>query len=130
MRRDEVQSLFERAEKAIRESEGAKILARADVKKLEREHQQLTAKIEPMRERLRAIESKARSMGLGMSTYGDDEGKMRVHDWRMNPSPTRKKFSKLKDQWRIATIGNTADDVREQQRVLREVAKFADAIAD
>lgn len=127
MRRDEVHAIFERVDKQLREADDHRLQDTAAAKRLMRERKSVLAKLAPLKKANEALEERARRMGLSFRTFYGEPERLEVNDSRGAASPARRRFSQLKDQWRIATLGTSAEDVKQQQAVLREVAKLAEA---
>jgi hypothetical protein len=126
MRRDEVHEIFERVDKQIRAADDRQKLETPAAKKLIRARAALLAKIDPLKRANEALEEQARRMGLRFHrSYGEPE-ELVVSDRYGSPSRARKRFLLLRDQYRIATLGSTADDVKQQQAILREIAQLAE----
>jgi uncharacterized coiled-coil DUF342 family protein len=125
MRRDEVHELFERVEKQLRESEDDARLKSAEAVKLQKEYRGVVARMKPLKAERDRITERARRLGISFKDYGDSEGEIYISNRQVKPSKARKQFSTLKDEWRIARLGSTPDDIAQQQRVLRQVAALS-----
>ena len=132
LRRSEVHEIFERIDRQLRDVDLKRRMAAPVAKRLQTERDALAAKLAPLTAAMKRLERRAKALGYDFRDYEYDGQRVgaifpTTSGHSLRPTAAHRRFARLKDEWRIAQMGSTPEDVKQQQRVLREIAKLAEA---
>lgn len=134
MNRFQIANIVETAERVLREEAHAAVLAKPIAKSLEREYRTAQRRVKAAEDARRAVESKAKRVGLQFHTsyYGGGDGggehvKVGVASDRVPLSAKQRRLKELRSELEIARMATGPEAIKEQQAIFRAIAKLAPA---